>query len=89
MKRLQPTKSIEPQAVVIDEQLDVRARLEQLREWKRLWEHEDYLLERRAMQLDGDNPHDVQKGAQIASLRKRLQLNLVKEPIEIAPALVE
>lgn len=89
MKRLQPTQSIEPQAVVIDEQLDVRARLEQLREWKRLWEHEDYLLERRAMQLDGDNPLDVQKGAQIASLRKRLQLNLVKEPIEIAPALVE
>ena len=31
----------------------------------------------------------IQKGAQIASLRKRLQLNLVQEPIEIAPALVE
>ncbi len=89
MNRIQQTKPLEAQAVVVDEQLDVRARLEQLREWERLWKHEDYVLERRIMQLDGDKPIEVQKGAQIASLRKRLQLNLVKKPIEIAPSLVE
>jgi hypothetical protein len=89
MKPLEQTKPVEPQAVVIDEQLDVRSRLEQLRAWEQLWTHEDYLLEQRVMQLDGNNPLDVQKGAQIAGLRKRLQLNLVKEPIEINPSLVE
>jgi hypothetical protein len=89
MNRIQQTKPIEPQAVVVDEQLDVRCRLEQLRDWERLWEHEDQVLERRVMQLNGDKASEVQKGAQIASLRKRLQLNLVKEPIEIAPMLVE
>lgn len=79
----------EPQAVVMDERLDVRHRLRQLRDWQQTWQQEDELLEQRAMQLEGNSPLDIQKGAQIASLRRRLRLNLVKAPLEIDPALVE
>jgi hypothetical protein len=83
---IQPT---EPQAVVIDHRLDVRRRLAQLQAWKQAWEHEDHLLVQRVMQLEGTSYLDCQKGAQIASLRQRLRLNLVREPIEIAPDLVK
>jgi hypothetical protein len=89
MKAIEQTELVKPQAVVIDEQLNVRTRLAQLQEWERLWKHEDHVLEQRVMQLAVDDAIDVQKGGQIAGLRKRLQLNLVKEPIEIAPAMVE
>lgn len=80
---------MEPKAVVMDERLDVGQRLQQLRAWQQQWRQEDQLLAQRVMQLDQNDPIDIQKGAQIASLRRRLQLNLVKEPIEIAPAVVE
>jgi hypothetical protein len=89
MDSAQLTSSPEAQAVALDERLDVRRRLEQLREWRRTWELEDHLLEQRAVQLDGSRPLDVQKGVQIAGLRRRLQLNLVREPIEISPELIE
>jgi len=79
----------EPQAVVMDDRLDVRHRLRQLRDWQQTWQQEDQLLEQRAMQLEGNSLLDIQKGAQIASLRRRLRLNLVKAPLEIDPALVE
>ncbi len=79
----------EPQAVVMDERLDVRHRLRQLQDWQQTWQQEDKLLEQRAMQLEGNSPLDIQKGAQIASLRRRLRLNLVKAPLEIDPVLVE
>jgi len=78
-----------PQAVSINERLDVRQRLEQLRVWKRDWELEDNMLEQQVMQLDANNPLDVQKGTQIAGLRRRVQLNLVKEPLEISLELIE
>lgn len=88
MNAIQSTPSTELQAVVIDERLDVCGRLAQLQEWQRAWAHADQLLIQRAMQLDGTRYLDIQKGAQIANLRRRLRLNLVKEPLEIAPALV-
>jgi hypothetical protein len=89
MNNVQDTQSAERQAVVMDERLDVRHRLAQLREWKQAWEHEDQLLAQRVMQLKGTGYLDIQKGSQIASLRRRLRLNMVREPIEIAPDLVE
>jgi len=79
----------EPKALSIDEKLDVRRRLGQLQEWKQAWKLEDDMLEQRVMQLDENSAIDIQKGARIAGLRKRAQLNLVKEPIEISPALIE
>lgn len=79
----------EPQVVLMDERLDVQHRLQQLQAWRQQWGHEDRLLEQRVMQLDENDAIDTQKGAQIASLRRRLQLNLVKEPLEIVPAVVE
>ena len=78
-----------PQAVSITEQVDVGQRLKQLQTWKQAWELEDTMLEQRVMQLDDNNPIAVQKGAQIASLRRRIQLNMVKEPLEISPELIE
>ncbi len=88
MNKLQ-TDLATPQAVSITEQLDVHQRLKQLRDWKRDWELEDTMLEQRVMQLDENSPIDVQKGAQIAGLRRRIQLNLVKEPLEISSELIE
>lgn len=82
------TNSIILQTVAIDERLDVPRRLEQLRLWQETWEQEDQFLAQRAMQLEGSKYLDIQKGGQIASVRRRLRLNLIKEPIEIAPALV-
>lgn len=76
------------QTVAIDERLDVLGRLEQLRLWQQAWEQEDQLLAQRAIQLEGGKYLDIQKGAQIASLRRRLRMNLIKAPIEIAPTLV-
>ena len=87
MNQEEQLKSEEPQAVVMDERLDVRYRLEQLQAWQRRWEYEDDLLEQRARQLEGNSPLDIQKGAQIASLRRRLRLNLVRAPLEIDPTL--
>ncbi len=89
MNTVQCHKPAELQAVVMDERLDVRHRLAQLRAWKQAWEQEDQLLAQRVMQLEGTDYLDIQKGAQIASLRRRLRLHLVREPIEIAPDLVK
>lgn len=76
-------------AISIDEKLDVRQRLGHLQAWQQEWEQADHLLEQRVMQLDENNPIDIQKGAEIASLRRRVQLILVKEPLEISPALIK
>lgn len=79
----------ELQAVVMNERLDVRHRLTQLRTWEQAWKQEDQLLVQRVQQLQGTGYLDIQKGSQIAGLRRRLRLHLVKEPIEIAPELVK
>lgn len=73
-----------PRSVLVDEGLDVRQRLAQLQDWKSAWEHEDNLLRQRVRQLAGDSRLTAQKGSQIASLRRRLRLQQVKEPIEIS-----
>lgn len=77
------------EAVAIDETLEVRRRLAHLREWQQEWELADHHLEQRVLQLDENNPIDIQKGTQIAGLRRRLQLTLVKEPLEISSGLIE
>ncbi len=76
-------------AVLVDEGLDVRQRLAQLRAWQADWQREDDLLAQRVRQLEGDSPLVSQKAAQIAGLRRRLRLQQVKEPIEIAPKTIE
>ena len=82
-------KFAKPQAVRVDEGLNVRQRLAQLRVWKASWEQADNLLAQRVRQLEDNDRLLTQKAAQIASLRRRLRLRQVKEPIEISPAVIE
>lgn len=73
-----------PEAVLVDEKFNVHQRLTHLGEWKSTWEQEDDLLAQRVRQL---NEHDrlmAQKAAQIASLRQRLRLQQIKQPLEIS-----
>lgn len=89
MSQTDTTQPIELQAVVIDERLDVRQRLNQLQQWQQQWQYEDELLWQRVVQLDETCRVDIQKGVQIAGMRRRIRLNLVREPLEITPNLLE
>lgn len=82
------TNSVKPQTVPADARLDVRQRLDQLAAWQAAWEQEDALLAQRAHQLNPGRWLDLQRGAQIASLRRRLRLQLVQQPLEIAADVV-
>jgi hypothetical protein len=77
-----------PQTVPTDDRLDVRRRLVQLKEWQAAWEQEDLRLSQRLSELIPDRRFDLQRGAQIASLRRRLRLHLVRQPLEISASLV-
>lgn len=72
---------IETQALY--EGLDVRVRLSQLARWREQYEIQDKALEVRAAALDPGKRQDIQKGAQIATMRRRLRLQLVAEPLEL------
>jgi len=75
------------QVTVLDTRVVVRQRLEELHEWYEDWKRIDNALARRAKVL-GTTPIDIQRGAQIGSLRKRLLLQQVKRPFEIDPEIV-
>jgi hypothetical protein len=72
----------------INHSLDVLQRLAQLRHWQQEWQVQDELLNHRLEQLDPGRQVDIQRGEQIIRLQQRLRLSLVREPIEISPALV-
>lgn len=78
-----------PRAVLVDEELNVRQRLVQLQAWKANWEQIDNSLAQRVRQLENNDRLLAQKGAQIASIRRRLRLQQVKEPIEISSEIIE
>jgi hypothetical protein len=77
-----------PQTVPTNDRLDVRHRLVQLKEWQAAWEQEDLRLAQRLHELIPDRRFDLQRGVQIASLRRRLRLHLVRQPLEISASLV-
>jgi len=81
-------KPVMPQTVPADARLDVRQRLDQLAAWQATWEQEDAVLAQRVGQLNPDRWLDLQRGVQIASLRRRLRLQLVQQPLEIAADVV-
>jgi len=81
-------KPVMPQTVPADTRLDVRQRLDQLAAWQATWEQEDAVLAQRVGQLNPDRWLDLQRGVQIASLRRRLRLQLVQQPLEIAADVV-
>ena len=71
-------------AIPLDEAIDVRQRLQNLCKWHEEWEKIDLQLGQRTNEL-GSTTADAQKAAQIGNLRKRLLLQQVKQPLEIAP----
>ncbi len=71
------------QTLVVDDTLDVARRLVDLRAWEATWRGQDALLEARVMALDPRKRIDVQRGAQIDTMRRRLRLQLVQQPLEI------
>jgi hypothetical protein len=76
-------------AVLADMQLDVRQRLTQLAEWWAAWQQEDAFLAGQLQDLDPERPRDLQRGVQLAGLRRRLSLKLVGQPLAIAAETVQ
>ncbi len=67
----------------LHEQLDVKTRLTQLATWREQYDTLDQQLATRAAALDPSKRQDIQKGAQIATMRRRLRLQLVAEPLAL------
>jgi hypothetical protein len=74
--------------LVVNDQINVRQRLQQLCEWQEEWKKEDSNLAQRIQKLD-DTQLASQEGAQIGSLRRRLLLRQVRKPLEISPEQVK
>jgi hypothetical protein len=74
--------------LIVDEHLNVKERLAQLRAWREEWKCKDDQLAAEVAQLDPSKPHDILRGAQIASLRHRLQVQRVKVPLELSAAVI-
>jgi len=74
--------------LVVDETLDVARRLADLRACESDWRGQDALLEARALALDPRKRIDVQRGAQIDTMRRRLRMRLVQHPLEVATDVV-
>lgn len=68
---------------LLHEHLDVKARLAQLAVWREEYNTQDQQLAIRAATLDPSKRQDIQKGAQIATMRRRLRLQLVAEPLAL------
>ena len=58
--------------ITLDRELDVTARLAQLKSWITAWQEEDEHLRQRVMNLNPTRRHEVLLGSQIASLRRQL-----------------
>jgi len=67
----------------LDESLDVRKRLTQLRAWQTEWYRIDRLLEEQVSHLDGNKLLELQQASHIANVRRRMEMTLVKTPLSI------
>jgi len=72
------------QTVAADMDLDVHRRLSQLERWRAAWREEDGALAGHLETLEPGRWLDLQRGVQIASLRRRLTLQLVQQPLELS-----
>lgn len=68
---------------LLDESLDVRKRLEHLRDWQAEWSRIDRILEEQVLQLDGNKLLEMQQANHIATLRRRMEMTLAKTPLSI------
>lgn len=72
----------------LNEQLDVRQRLQQLAEWHDEWVRAREQLRQRARDME-DTHIAAQQAAQMASLERRLRLQQVRIPLEITPQTIK
>ncbi len=77
---------IAPEVISLDDKINVRFRLQDLAAWQDAWKSQERYLDKLIEEI-GNSPRatDIQKAAEIASLRNRLELQQVKVPLEIAP----
>lgn len=63
--------------------LDVCKRLELLKQWEKEWRDEDNKLIMMVRELDESDKSQLETGVQIANLRKRIKMWIVREPLEL------
>ena len=80
------TESTDLKTIAISGGLDVTARVAQLRSYRERWQSEHGRLMARLHEVNPRSPADKQRGKQIMGTLARLQLQLVREPLEILPA---
>jgi hypothetical protein len=77
------------QVVALDNMTNVRQRLQHLFEWQEAWNAQvRYLDQQIAAIYDAPKETELQKAAQINGLRRRLELQQVKIPLEVSPEVI-
>jgi len=71
--------------LALDLELDVTERLHDLQTWTSDWQTQDQRLSQQLQSLDPNRRSDVLTGSQIASLRRQLTLQIVRQPIHLDP----
>ncbi len=75
-----------PDILSLDDKVDVRRRLQDLAAWQEEWRALEAYLDQKIAEIgDSIKEIDIQKSAEIAALRNRLQLQQVRIPLEISP----
>jgi hypothetical protein len=69
--------------------LDVRHRLRQQQTWHTEWQQKDHLLEQIIFEVDETRPAGEQRGLQAITERIRSRLDILREPLEISPQLID
>lgn len=79
-----------PDILSLDDKVDVRKRLQDLAVWQEEWRAQEAYLDQKIAEIgDSIKEIDVQKSAEIAALRNRLELQQVRIPLEISPETIK
>jgi hypothetical protein len=74
---------------LLDPSLDVSRRLVDLRTWQAEWQRIDRELEEQLLPLSGNDLLDLQRAIQIANVRRRMAMTLVKHPLSIPESVLK
>ena len=75
-----------PDILSLDDKVEVAKRLQDLAAWQEEWRVKEAYLDQKIAEIgDSIKEIDIQKSAEIAALRNRLQLQQVRIPLEISP----
>jgi Bacterial TniB protein len=79
-----------PDILSLDDNFDVRKRLQDLAAWQEEWRAQEAYLDQKIAEIgDSIKEIDIQKSAEIAALRNRLELQQVRIPLEISPETIK